>query len=100
MTPLSYFRVTLTEIDEPSPSNGFIDPKRVEMYRSETIEVASFDKSIEKERANIRWNEMIQTISQVIAPLTYIDIDSDATINTPPLHYHSLLYLIEKNIYE
>ena len=82
---VSRFRVTINRIDGAADANGFIDPIKVERYMADAMDDAdSYEKSKEKERANVRWDWVIQHV-QSMGNLYVSDIDTgSADANTPP----------------
>ncbi len=100
---LVQFRVEITSLIEPEEGNGFVDNKTLEKYRTgETpSEASSLDKALEKERGNMRWNEIVQRVSTYIAPVRILDIVADgADANTAPTSVaFTLVYDREDYVY-
>ena len=84
---VSRFRVSINRITGTGDANGFIDPIKVEQYMAAEFgddDADTYEKSKEKERANVRWDWVIQHV-QSMGNLYVSDIDTGAAdANTPP----------------
>jgi hypothetical protein len=81
---LIYFRISIdsTGLGGVAPSDGFIDPTAAEFYPTLCSNV---DLAKAKERANFRWLEIVQRLSENLS-LVRVDnfVKPGATADTPP----------------
>lgn len=61
MASTSYY-VTISSLSQASPGDGFIDMKKVEQYRSEGSDVTTYAQAQAKERANQRFQLMVNKL--------------------------------------
>lgn len=51
----TYYSVTIAGVNKAAPSDGFVDQNTIEQYMAEGSEPATFDQTVAKERANVRF---------------------------------------------
>lgn len=62
---MSVYNVVITKSESAAPSDGFLDPTRVEIYMASGPSPTTYAKSKTKERGNIRWLTMLQQLNLV-----------------------------------
>lgn len=82
---VSRFRVSIARLNGTGDANGFVDPVKVEQYmKDEDGDADSYELSKAKERANVRWDWIVQHL-QSMGNLYVSDIlTPGADANTPP----------------
>lgn len=65
----AHFRIEVTNLTGAAPKNGFVDATKPEEYASTSAFPSTLAASEAKERANMRWLQMIETIEERIAPI-------------------------------
>lgn len=64
-----HYRIEITNLTGAEPKNGFIDDKKPEEYAVDTNFPTTLAFSKAKERANMRWLLLIETLEERIAPI-------------------------------
>lgn len=91
---MAQYRVSIAKLEQAGEGNGFVDHTRLEIYRTldKDDEATSLEKALEKERANMRWEEIVQRVSTYISPIRIIDINAvGANANTAPTTFEFTL---------
>lgn len=81
------YRVEIEKLEQPDEGDGFVDHTRLEIYRTldKDDEASDLDKALAKERANMRWEAIVQRVSTYISPVRILDIvATGANANTAP----------------
>ena len=80
----NYFRVVITGIaNGAAPANGGVDPKTPEEYGADSALPSTTALALEKERANMRWEEVLRQTSFEIQPVFLADVTTNADEDNP-----------------
>lgn len=83
----TYYRVEIDAINEPTPSDGFIDHTKIETYMAAGSVPSTFEKSMEKDRANERFL-IVREQLHLIGNMYFSNIEApDADADTPPTSF-------------
>lgn len=97
------YKVQITNrLELPTPGDGFVDNKKVEDYQQVDLEtmtatnqVTSWENALKKERANIRWKQIINNIEERVVPIEIKvnNTGNGGTANAAPLFFEFYIVL-------
>lgn len=78
-----YFRVEIAGINEgTAPADGGVDPKAPEEYGADGAFPSSTALSLAKERANMRWEEVLRQCAERVDPIFIMNVVTNADEDT------------------